>query len=374
MTDKEAPKVMSLADRIRSAKPPTTALEPVRMIISLPVATSGSSGDGWRNFNFNTEYTIGEGDAQKKYERRTGAIKNSIKWGQLKLFVTELDFFTRYIDFKLVPKPFVVSVGAAPGTHTYGLARMFPMVEFHLYDPREFDEKTASLPNVKTYQKFFTDEDVAMWAGRKDVFFICDIRNLKYDREMEEEATQKLNEQMVMEDMALQASWVEKIRPVRAQLKFRLPYTWDFNLAQNRSYTYFDGVVYRQPWASQTSTECRLVPFDDLRKKDWDYSKSEEQLYHHNAVVRETHRYRNPFTGKEESPSEELGITNDWDSICTMIIISDYLKKFGLKSTNTNIIRTFAFMIATAAGGKTTLVGIRSGDRSGKEVGVDDDA
>ena len=40
--------------------------------------------------------TLGDGDGYQEYFERKGRVKNSVKWGQLKLFTSELQFFNKY--------------------------------------------------------------------------------------------------------------------------------------------------------------------------------------------------------------------------------------------------------------------------------------
>jgi cap2 methyltransferase len=49
---------------------------------------------------------------------------------------------------------------------------------------------------------------------------------------------------------------------------------------------FFKGDILIQPWAPQSSTETRLIPHDQLEKKEYDNKVYEEQLFHHNDTVR----------------------------------------------------------------------------------------
>src|SRR5436853_6153729 len=105
------------------------------------------------------DLSINNKSLRRKYERRTGDAKISIHWGQRKLLLNEIEFFTLYWDQKLIPKPLCVYAGAAPGIHITLLSQMFPAFTFHLYDPAEF--KIKETPKIKIFNGLFTD-DIAM--------------------------------------------------------------------------------------------------------------------------------------------------------------------------------------------------------------------
>jgi hypothetical protein len=343
---------------------PKDAVPVEKMTLDLALDSESSHGLQKQAFNLEQHYTVGQGDPRTQYERRQDKFKMSIKWGQLKLLLTELDFLTRYWDPEVVEIPQIVSVGAALGTHTILLSKLFPQAQFHLYDPRDFDKGLENLPNVQMYKQFFTDEDAQKWSGRSDVYFMCDIRQLEYDRgDLVENKIElaKKNEEIVWGDMLMQQGWIFIMKPVKSYIKFRLPYSYDFTLKEGDSRPYLDGLVYRQPWAPQTSTECRLVPYDDLRKRDWDFKAHEEMMFYHNTTLREQTLFKNPLTGDDALPAPKLGLTSDYDSVLTLVIAQGYLNKFGIDPTPQQVYTFCSQLIQGANRGRTTLIGLRSG-------------
>ena len=107
---------------------------------------------------------IGDGCGKQEYFRRRGMRKTCLKWGQMKLFITELQFLNKYWNPEEVPNPTCVYVGAATGNHIVFLARMFPQIKFHLYDGIEFDPRLSKYSNVRNYVKLFTDEDSKFYS------------------------------------------------------------------------------------------------------------------------------------------------------------------------------------------------------------------
>jgi hypothetical protein len=316
--------------------------------------------------------TLGDGDGHQAYYRRKNQSKNSVKWGQLKLLTTEIQFLTLYWDPIHHPDPICLYVGAAPGTHLISLIEMFPWFTYHLYDPRDFDPRLQTRKNVVIHQKFFTDADAKEWKTQPNVFFICDIRTTSYERLQggEPETDQIKNEELVRQDMANQASWVQIIQPIRAQLKFRLPYTYDFIKQAGPTRPYLDGIVYRQAWASQTSTETRLVPHPTLSSRDWNLASYEDGLFYANTQVRERFRFLNPFTNGKTPIAVELGLTNDYDSLLFTTILREYLIRFGATGSDSEF-RPLAKKLIRAIGGtKRNIVSIRSGTTKAQ---IDDD-
>jgi len=117
------------------------------------------------------------------YRKKTGN-KNSVHWGQRKLLLSEILFFTEHWDKSLIPEPTCVYAGAAPGVHIDLLSKMFPSFNFILYDPAPFAMNLlGNNPKIKILtgkNGFFTNDEAKKYADRKDIFFISDIRTADY--------------------------------------------------------------------------------------------------------------------------------------------------------------------------------------------------
>jgi hypothetical protein len=260
-------------------------------------------------------------DPELAYRRRKDEEKKTIHWGQRKLLLSLVQFLTLFWNPKKVSNPKIVYAGAAPGTNIGIVSMLFPEVEFHLYDPAPF--KIEPNERIHLYQQYFTDADAKKWANRSDIYFISDIRTADYTKAKDLDE----NENQIMKDMEMQMVWFNIIDPVEGQLKFRPPYT-----GGNRPdrIEYFYGYVFKQPWAPQTTTETRLVPVRNDSKKwfiaSWSAQKYQDQMFHHNVMVRESYRYENPFT-KDEKFIDSPELLNDWDSLTETQIWLDYLQK-----------------------------------------------
>ena len=303
-----------------------------------------------------SDLTINERSMRAPYRQRTDENKTAIHWGQRKLHLGEVEFFTIYWDPQTILNPLCVYAGAAPGTHITLLAEMFPAFTFHLYDPAPFD--VAETDRIRLFKEYFTDEVAQRYAGRKDVFLVSDIRTADYKSlyrqslakrgitEYDNTGTPKgnydlirqsfkeaevANEDQIWGDMTMQQNWILVMNPEHAFIKFRLPYVLDGN---DRIVQYLKGIVYWQVWPPQTSTETRLKPIRNANGlyelADWSTLEYEQWCFYHNTVDRERIVYSNPFTDTYD-PIDYPELLNDYDSVAEAIILKAYLEKMGFK-------------------------------------------
>ncbi len=176
----------------------------------------------------------------------------------------------------------VLYVGAADGYHTNYLAKLFPKLQFELWDPRKF--KAIETENVKIYRKYFTDKDAKEYAKNgKKILLICDIRNLDFGKAIKKSCgDDEKAEKIVGDDMKFQSDWTKIIKPVYASLKFRLPW------CPGKS-KYLDGTIYLQPY-SPMGTEARLFTntYHDIEYINEDY---DQRMAYFNHYTRLTKKY-----------------------------------------------------------------------------------
>jgi hypothetical protein len=302
---------------------------------------------------------VGPHSLRLPYQKRTKEQKTALHWGQRKLLLSEIEFFSLYWDPQNNPTPTCVYAGAAPGIHIPLLSQMFPPFIFHLYDPAEFRIKPTD--KIQIFQQYFTDEVAKTYAGRRDVFFVCDIRTADYrqihldtlkeygittfdasgapvgDPTIIKKAygeAQVKNEDQIWGDMQWQRTWVMLMNPEHAFLKFRLPYA----IGDNKTVKYLKGIVYWQIWPPQTSTETRLKPVRNpsgqYEDGDWDILEYEQWSFYHNKIEREDVTYLNPFTGNQD-PIDPPELLNDYDSVAEAMILRAYFQKIGVTDPQT---------------------------------------
>lgn len=258
-------------------------------------------------------------DPEEPYRRRQDEEKKGISWGQRKLLLSLVSFLSKYLD-KNIKNPVVVYAGAAPGINIGIAAKLFPNITWHLYDPAKFKLKTDLTRKIIVYPKKFTDQIAEYWSKHNNIYFISDIRTADYTKlkDLNE------NEQQILGDMEMQKRWVEIIRPLCSQLKFRLPYDIP---GMPDQIEYLDGVIYKTPWSPQTSTETRLVVTNlgvnsPFAYRTYSCQKYQSQLFHHNVIVRETYKFENDCMDPPE-------LLDEFDSCCEVLIWKDYLNYLG---------------------------------------------
>lgn len=244
---------------------------------------------------------------EKKLEYGTykEEIQLNYHWGQRKLLLTEIQFLTNYYHLFNEQKKYVLYVGAAHGIHIPILSKLFPDINFILYDPGKF--RIMENDKIKIYNKFFTNTEAKYYSNNLTNFlFICDIRNIsikKYDLEK--------SENIISDDMSLQMNWHKIMNPIKSLLKFR-PIYLEGNLE------YLDGDIYYQPWTGKHSTETRLVPNNKMRI--YNNKIYESEMYYFNKIIR-----KKCYQGILYNPKYYCCC---YDCTLEILILFNYLEKF----------------------------------------------
>ena len=231
--------------------------------------------------------------------------------GQLKLFMCELLFLSKFIDLSGIH---VLYVGAACGYHTHYMARLFSHWVFELYDKQPFDKifYTKPLPNVKIHKEYFTNEKAIQYKNsNKKILFMCDMRDLEISNVAD---NIELLDNLIVEDMQMQMSWAKTMLPIATYLKFRLPY-------KLKSITYFKGSIYLQPYY-KAGTETRLLIRNYEKTQKYDCVANDETMAYFNCCVKTQEQ-----NTKWKQILESNNIVNNWDNNYSMFICNYYLKK-----------------------------------------------
>lgn len=283
-------------------------------------------------------------------------------WGQRKLGIALLDFILHYWDPKEIPKPIFLYVGAAEGDNIAAMARLFPDITWHLYDPREFNIKPTNKIHIYTGDAgWFTDEVAQEWADRQErdnnIFFISDIRNVYPDQN-----DYYMREKTRVEDMESQRRWCEIIRPVKAHLKFVLPImSIPGHPAGERFFSYLPGTLRLQPWMRPASAELRLVPdaYDVL--VDWDVEKYYAQIRYFNKITRIQRYFVRDAQGTEHRSlpgldlprveAQTVGVA--FDISAELLLWVTYLERHNAAATDAAVQALAAFLTKSIKGKKT---------------------
>ena len=282
----------------------------------------------YHKFESENLYYTNESPTLIYHSRKYDPLRNTVRHnGQLKLFLSELQFLVTYWDSEVIPNPIIVYAGAAHGYHIPILADLFPVIEWHLYDPRKFGITGGG--KIKLYEQYFTDEDAEYWKERRekgdDILFISDIRREGYSNEgINPEGL----EDSIMEDMQNQMRWVLTIRPQISCLKFRLPYS--HLMGESKTMEYLSGDVLFQSFCLHSSTEGRLVvdlPEDDdgeYKLFDYDIVCYEEAMFYHNAVTRISKNYLDPITNMKIMPNKGI-LNSKFDTQHLLYCLNEYI-------------------------------------------------
>lgn len=277
-----------------------------------------------------------ENDPKMKYDSSKTFYLN-MAYGQVKLFSNELEFMLSYVfKGKSKKKKIVLYIGAGPGEHLVTLVKMFPTVEWHLFDNR-FDPRLDKIKNVHLELRYFDDISLEYYKvisnnPEFELYMISDIRNLSYDSKnyTVEEAIKSL------EDMNLQRRWVEELLPKYSMLKFKLPINEkEITDVLGDTLEYLPGIVYKQPWARGKSIETRLVisgseVASGNRSKVYSIKDFEEVMFYHNAVTRQK-EYRFPFSDELNGMviSKEFKLNKRYDTAFIVTILNEYFVRMN---------------------------------------------
>ena len=228
-------------------------------------------------------------------------------WGQKKLLLSEIQFFTRIcktLNIKSLKDFAVVYIGSAGGHHLPILYNLFPDLIWLLYDPAPFSKDVTKHPtkdkSVFVYNMYFTDDTLEHvrknCQGRK-ILFISDIRV-------------ETKEEDIIKDMRNQAFWGTELNSPFMLHKFRLPYEEletipksnlqfklndklfinpNLKITKNKNMLYLKGDIYLQIFPPPYSGELRLF----VEQKDgkyefaeYDYLDIENRLVYFNSYIR----------------------------------------------------------------------------------------
>lgn len=270
---------------------------------------------------------INDSTVRKQYVSRKGDEKPVIHWGQRKLFLTELLFFS--VNWDGETEITVVYAGSAPGDHIEYLSQVLgPKVTFILYDPAV--TRVRLNENIILGTGKFTDETARIYANRDNVYFLSDIRvSVHHKIKGTKKQRESMHETDIKNEMEMQQRWVTIMRPLHAYLKCRFPYP-DKIIGGGKTMTYVDGTIFFQPWAGKTSTEGRIyIPRppegQDYPKIKYSLKDYEECFFNFNINREIQGFYVNIFTPDEDIDNDHPELTRDIDSTFEFYIFVCYL-------------------------------------------------
>ncbi|KAF4672039.1 Serine/threonine-protein kinase PRP4 [Perkinsus chesapeaki] len=301
---------------------------------------------------------------RRVYHRREHEEKSTLHWGQRKLLLAELEFLMTYASNKAAAV--VVYVGAGPGDHIPLLIRLINAyrhhndmspLSFELYDTTPFVETLRKMAEedpgtLRLFQEKF-NLDRANSHRYKDsttpVLLMSDIRSGNWQGQ-----TFQQNEKMVMADMSSQLDWWKAMRPQKALMKFRLPYT-------EGKVRYASGSVNYPIWGAQTTTEARLtIETPDAPIIEYDNQEFGEAMAYFNTVLRTAVYDRPPHLKGPDQPLLDAGLCRCYDCTAEVRILSAYLEGCGADGSDAETVADFSIQISDQMGMRTLLTCIRN--------------
>ena len=112
--------------------------------------------------------------------------------------------------------------------------------------------------------------------------------------------------------------WVQILKPKKAMLKFRCLHTYE--IFRDKSTLFFEGDIFIQPWAPQSSTESRVICDHTSKMVEYSNLTYEQQFFYHNDVVRIEKFFKNPINRNKIN----------FDTAAEIVYLTDYLRKIGV--------------------------------------------
>lgn len=184
------------------------------------------------------------------------------------------------------------------------------------------------------------------------LYFVSDIRT-----NIDDEGPSTFD---IMWNSAQHVEWVTKMVPTESMLKFRTPFFNEsdselqafeelstkppFSFAfdataeihnyrdfRSRSFTFFDGEIFIQPWAPISSTETRLVFQGAPGMRKYDAAEYEDRFFYYNKILRNFQLYKNP------NADRGLGFDHCADCALENQIWTDYCKSRGVTDISSEV-------------------------------------
>ena len=220
--------------------------------------------------------------------------RSAMHWGQRKLLISEIEFLTKYEKDATT----LIYVGAGSkaqrgislgGIHIAYLSRMFPNINFHLYDPTDFG--VAPTSHIHLYKQLFTDEDAVEWKDKNiPLLFVSDIRTVGDD-----EPDKYKYATAILSDMNNQLNWTQIMSPKASMVKFKLPYGDVKKVSTTTKYPIGDN--YLPIWGRPTTTETRLIYTNPNDLMNYDNLLHEERMSSFNNITLLSY-YDHDYEGK----------------------------------------------------------------------------
>lgn len=251
-----------------------------------------------------------------KYRIEHPKPEKSFHIGQRKLLIDEILFLLNYSksgDYIV----YVVHDSVSAVSHVTILSKLFPNLDFHLWDQNADLKGTKhESDKIKTFKRGFENKDALTYKKNYvekgfRVLFICDI------------GTEDMN---LQKNNVTQTVWLNLMKPTTAMLKFKPPF-----VGNKTKYEYCDGIIWIQPFGPRFSTETRLIVNtfqEEAPKKIYDLLEHENKMYFFNLIIRNFMTFILPFKLQDDKGRDLVqGITNNFDGAFEIYAWTQYIMR-----------------------------------------------
>jgi hypothetical protein len=292
-------------------------------------------------FDKDKHLTIGVGDPRLAYNEKKYPNKNSISFPPMKFLLSEMEFLCFYLDTLTTPDVNIVWNHVNDLRYLPTLLFFFPFIQGHVYNC-EKDDVIQTDEGKGVINLYKREVDVERWSNRDNVFFIGNLITSTREEDNLTEEDKKIIEEDLISFLHKLRKMVEDIKPKESLLRIRFPYNYKW---QDKNFTYLSGLLYTQPWDDADSSELCLVvnkPYTDF---SYDISAYESLTFHYKKITRQKNKFYNIFNNDPVPISIPLSLFNDYDSILTTYIMSEYIVKHSQQPTEETTLLFLQIMI-----------------------------
>jgi hypothetical protein len=304
----------------------------------------------------------------------------TIHIGQRKLFISEIQFLTKYLS-NYDDEAIILYIGAAPSIHTGYLSSFFPNVRFLLIDPGRFDVRGVApkrfvknkegkwniariFENIREYSRESKDVRIFTLQDEFTNEMASDIATIKYEIDMPIYLISDVRTSLAKDwgypsdldlifNLSQQYNWIRLIEPIAWMVKFRHPFYVDRDIEhfednynkspyrenfivsrglynidfvenyRNKRMIYLGGDINIQAWPPHMSSETRLTAGHISIVEHMNYLDYQDRLFYHNKIERGFGIHVNP------DADEKIGFDYCGDCSLEWYVWNEYKKKYN---------------------------------------------
>lgn len=251
-------------------------------------------------------------------------------------------FINSIVTLNEQKRALIVYIVGTPTDHIAKLIKLYPFLDFDIYDELPLGSKLAEAINSSKSKINFinrnpTIDELKQYDNEdNNVFLINEYTDKRiriepdYSNSSHEEMIRlktefhNAKEDIIREDAVKIIEMTTAVNAKASMVKFRPPHY--YLSKQQKNFEFFNGTVIMPIFSDPKSGNCRMIVIDYVNKVKWDYIKFAGILNTWNYDTKEKLGL-NPFTGDPNPLPNQLG--NHFE-ICTLFsLIRDYYFVIG---------------------------------------------